>query len=165
MWFSRDLADLAKELTLGRLTTPRWHTETWLNALLKAMLSKGQEFNFILNKNVFSGMPKNQRSKFPDVMTWLLMSTYRPLCELWRTTSTFYLQTSMNQIKLIYFTQCVSARTFSLTPSRYTLHSVMLPAQQPDLKTVSVLRQHVTEDRLGAPVFVVGVESRHGVFC
>lgn len=40
----------------------------------------------------------------------------------------------------------------------------MLPAQHPDLKGVSVLRQYVAEERLGTPVFVGRVESRHAVF-
>ncbi len=80
----------------------------------------------------------------------------------------FYLQTSANPTKMAmnwYISHNVSGWTLSLTPSPYTVHSVMLPAQHPDLQTASVPRQHVTEDGLGAPVFVGGVESCHGVFC
>lgn len=40
----------------------------------------------------------------------------------------------------------------------------MLPAQHPDLNGVSVLRQYVAEERLGTPVFVGRVGSRHAVF-
>lgn len=55
-------------------------------------------------------------------------------------------------------------QAFILTYHIYTLNSVMLPAQHPDLNGVSVLRQYVAEERLGTPVFVGRVGSRHAVF-